>query len=162
MKKCIKLFFICFSTFNAFSQSIAKQLDFIIVIDEKIATNSIYSFEIKATTYLGNRDIESNYFPGNISMSQDDFNFLLSDSVNKFYFLFTYYEYINKKQIAYTYEIEIKKPWLKDNFNIIYIYNLNKEKYKKKYNPISKGKNYNYELDSPSNTYKLLKNYSGK
>ncbi len=133
-----------------------KNLDFIIVIDDNIAIGSISSLNIELDSEKSKKQVTVSYYPGNLSLSSLDYNTLLSDSIKTIFLNFNYYEYSNQNQEIYNYEIELKKEWLKDYFNILRIYNLKKKKYKGKYRPISVGKNYNYEITSPSHSFKLI------
>ncbi len=149
---CFGLCFFC----NAFGQR-NKDLDVIIVIDEKLHllyTNpKILIEETSGATYK----INSNYHPGNLSIDASDFSKMVSDSVKSMFLEFTYYDNEDKKQKAYSYKIELKKGWLNDAYMILRIYNLNKKKYKKVFEPIEVGKNYTFELDSPSHTFKRIR-----
>jgi hypothetical protein len=127
------------------------------MIDEKLAVSSISAIQIKIINNDGIRMKEANYIPGKLTVNFEDYNNILSDSTKHIYLKFTYYEYISNKQIVYNYEIELMKSWLNNSFNVLYIYNLNKKKYREMYSPISKEKNYAFELDSPNGSIRLIK-----
>src|SRR5579863_1658916 len=125
---CLWLTTIAFA--RAYAQDVKKNLDLIIVIDDKIADGSIASPKIELASGRGKKSISVNYYPGNLSFAVDDYSKLMSDSTGIINLDFTYYEYIGQKQITYNYEIELKRAWLEDYFNILRIYNLNKQKNK--------------------------------
>jgi hypothetical protein len=140
MKKCflcIWLTTIAFARANA--QDAKKNLDLIIVIDDKIADGSISSPKIELVSGGGKKSIPVNYYPGNLSLAMDDYSKLMSDSTGTINLDFTFYEYIGQKQNTYSYVIELKRAWLGDYFNILRIYNLNKSNYKG-YSPVGLAK----------------------
>lgn len=154
-KKYYTVLFCVVFFYNAFGQN--KDLDVIIIIDEKLDllyTNpKILIEETSGAAYK----INSNYHPGNLSIDASDFSKMVSDSVKSMSLEFTYYDHGNKKQEVYSYKIELKKSWLNDAYIILKVYNLNKKKYKKVFEPIEVGKNYTFELDSPSHTFKRIR-----
>jgi hypothetical protein len=137
-------------------QGVKKELDFIIVINDEIAVGSIFLPEITFVSGGKENVMQVNYFPGSLSIDKGDYAKLLSDSTKEIYFKFDHHEYVGSKLNYDYYEIELKKPWLEDYYNIIRIYNLKDRRYKNKYDPIGKGKEYNYELESPSHSYRLI------
>jgi len=140
-------------TINIYSQEI-KNIDFIIVIDEEITTNSL-GIKFLITSKGGSREVEAvtGYYPGNISLKKSDYDDLISDETQKVILKFNYQTYIDGKSYYYRYEIEYNKLWLQDTYNILKIYNLDKRKYRKKLEPLSKDRNYTFELLSPSYTF---------
>jgi hypothetical protein len=141
---------------RGYCQENKKNLDLILVVDGNIAVGSISSLKIELNDSGKTITLEPSYYPGNLSMNVSDYAMLMGDSASNILLKFTFYEYVNQKQKYYNYEIELKKPWLTDYFNILYIYNLNKERYKGKLKPVAKGKNYNFELQSPSHSFRLV------
>lgn len=140
------------------SQSL-KSLDFIIMVDEKIVEGSITTVQLKTSTKRSEKNFVAEYHPGNLSLKQEDFEEILSDSTKSVYLCFDYSEFGNGNQTLHSYKIEIKKPWLMSRYCIFRIYNLYKKKYKKAFDsPANKGKEYVFELDSPGNTFYLLRN----
>jgi hypothetical protein len=138
-----------------YCQSDIKSLDLILVINERIVVGSITSVQLEIISD-STSILKASYFPGNLSMSAIDYKKLFSLSVRSIYLKFIYYEYINSIQKIYNYDIELKKPWLNDDFNIIRIYNLDNAKYKGRFDPVEKGKNYNFELESPSHSFQII------
>lgn len=150
---CVTLFLIGCHT--AFSQN-KKELDFVIVVDENVwITNTSLQFVVNKTS--SSDTIKATYHPGSLSIMQSEYNQLLSEETKSIYLKFVYYEYSSKNQKIHSYEIEIKKPWLQDYFNVLHIYNLDKKKYKK-LPPARAGENYTYELDSPSHSFRRVRN----
>ncbi|WP_372472547.1 hypothetical protein AB4865_06945 [Capnocytophaga sp. ARDL2] len=138
-----------FITTNIYSQEV-KNSNFIIVIDEEIVTNSL-GIKLLVTSKDGNsREIETitGYYPGNISLKKSDYDDLISDETQSVILKFNYQTYINDKSYYYTYEIEAGKNWFEMTFVILKIYNLDKRKYRKKLDPLSKDKNYTFDLET--------------
>jgi hypothetical protein len=157
MKKyflCVWLATVIFA--RVYGQEVKKNLDLIIVIDDKIADGSIASPKIQLVSGSGKEIIYVNYYPGNLSLAESDYSKILSDSTGIINLDFTYSEYVGQNQITYSYEIELKREWLEDYFNILRIYNLNKEKYKG-YSASGVGKHYAYDLESPSHSRLSIK-----
>jgi len=134
-------------------QNKKDNIDFIIVIDGNIASGSIMSPHFKVVGGGKSSVMEIKYYPGNLSLDTMDYSRLMSKDIDSIYLVFTYYQYVGQKQLTYNYEIELKKEWLKDYFDILHIYNLDKKVYKKVYAPISRDKNYTYDFESPSHTF---------
>lgn len=138
-----------FITANIYSQEV-KDINFIIVIDEEIVANSL---DIKLLiTYKdeSSREIKTTtgYYPGNISLKKSDYDDFISDETQSVILKLHYDPYINGKPYDYTYEIEAGKNWFKQTFFILKIYNLDKKKYRKRFDPLSKDKNYTFELNT--------------
>jgi hypothetical protein len=131
------------------AQENIKSFDFIICIDGEIAT-TLFKPEIivkQGENVL--KKIDINYHAGNLSLSYEDYNIILSEQVDTLFFQFNYYQYLPKwKQKNYNYEIEIGKNWFENSFVILKIYNLDKKKYRKKLEPLSKDKNYTFDLET--------------
>jgi len=139
-----------------YGQDARKSLDFIIVINDNIAVGSISSLQIELVSERGKEVIAASYYPGNLSLTEIDYNKLMSDSSKAVKLKFINYEYTGQNQAAYNYDIEVKREWLRDYFNILRIYDLDKKKYKARYEPSGVGKNYAYEIQSPSHSYRLV------
>jgi hypothetical protein len=52
------------------------------------------------------------------------------------------------KKKSCNFVIEYNKIWLQDLYNILRLYNLEEGKYKNKIEPLSKSKNYTFEVES--------------
>lgn len=143
-------------TLISFVQSGKKHLDFVIIIDGEVAIGSIANLSIELNINGNEKIIEPLYYPGNITMKESEYNQALSDSVTVVKIKFDYYKYIGKKQKLYNYEIEFQQEWLKEAFVVLKIYNLDKKEYRDKFEPLSAEKNYTFELDSPTNTFRRI------
>lgn len=161
MKKISLFVLLSFITvLKSYSQADKKNLDFIIVVDDDITVGSIASLQIKVLTG-GKQDIvNASYYPGNLSLSEVDYSRLMSDSTTAIYLKFALYEYARQDQNTFSYEIELKKAWLKDYFNILRIYDLDKRKYRRRFVSRGVGRNYVYELQSPSHAFQLIERKS--
>ena len=92
--------------------------------------------------------INIDYSPGSLSINNTDFDKLQSSRVKSFKLKFNYTEICKNDNIDYSYEIELKKGWIKHYYFVLKIYNTDKKKYKKLFNPIL-DKNYTYEYYYP-------------
>jgi hypothetical protein len=139
------------------AQESSKNINFIVSIDERIPTGSISNFQIIATSKNDEEKvIRANYYPGNISMSDADYKLLVSEDIKDIFLSFQYTEWLNKgDRKDYDYKIDIKKGWLTHYYYILYIYNTDKAKYKRMYDPI-KGETFTYEFDSPNGSIRRV------
>jgi hypothetical protein len=141
------LFFLLFLSNNKINaQDGKKEISFILVInDEILGTSANLTFTIKTETTT--EIIKSNYSPGKLTMDKLDFDKLMSSSTKTIYLRYFGTVYLNSKSNYYDFEIEYQKPWLDSSFNILRLYDLSITKYKKLYDPLSKDKNYTFNLD---------------
>ncbi|AWG26928.1 hypothetical protein [Flavobacterium kingsejongi] len=146
MKKII-LILVCIFCEIALAQDAKRTFNFIITVDENIAT-TLHGGEIilsKANDIF--RTIHLTYDPGNLSMNQTDY-----DEIIKFdgsiTLKFDYHEYVKDEQKVINYEIEMGKIWFEQSYLILNILNTNKKKYKK-VEPLQ-GKEYTFELQYPT------------
>lgn len=149
MKKCV-FWILCLFVYQvSMAQENRKSFDFIVCVDEEIATSLTKPVIIakQGTNVLKRIDIS--YHAGNLSLSSEDYNMLFSEQEITLFLQFDYYQYSSKgKQEIYNYEIEIGKNWFEKTFVILKIYNLDKKKYKKRLDPLSKDKNYTFDLET--------------
>jgi hypothetical protein len=157
MKKYFITVWLVFIIFlDSYGQDVRKSLDLIIVIDDNIAVGSIASLQIERVSASSTELMTATYYPGSLSVAEADYRKLMCDSTRAINLKFINYQYKGQAQIAYRYDIELKREWLGDYFNILRIYNLDKRKYKGKYRPSGSDKNYAYEIESPSHSYRLI------
>lgn len=158
MKYIISLLFVFLVGKGIIGQNIEKnESDFIIVVDENIAITSISSIKIRVDSLNSNEDVFLEYHPGSLSFKKNDYDRFIASGNSKTYMIITYREYVNEDQKMYNYEIEIKPEWLREEYCILRIYNLDKKKYKNKFISIENQLNYTYELDSPNYTFKRVR-----
>lgn len=131
------------------AQENKKCFNFIVNIDDEIVTTlSRPVILLKQDSNLLKK-IDIGYLPGNLSLNTEDFNSFFSIKETTLFLQFYYYQYsIKGKQEVYNYEIEIGKNWFEQSFVILKIYNLDKKKYKNILEPLSKDKNYTFDLET--------------
>lgn len=132
-------------------------INFIFVINEDVKP-SISSIKLKRN--LNNKLIKEynlSYFPGKLKIDSLSFSEINNMKENYNYTLSISYSEVCKDDINYYhYNIEdFKIEWLNNYYFIMYIYNTNKKKYKKIYNPIA-SKNFTYEYDSPNGSMRRV------
>ncbi len=126
-----------------------KNFDFIVCVDEEIATSISRPVIIAKLGKNLLKDIDLSYHPGNLSMSLDDYNVIFSDQDINLTLQFDYYQYPSfGNQKIYNYIVEIDKKLFEKKFVVLKIYNLDKKKYKKIKEPLSKDKNYTFDLET--------------
>lgn len=137
--------------------SAQKNVNLIVLIDENIVVGSLSGLKLVAVAANGNKEtINADYYPGNLSLSEDDYKKLLDTTIKTVYLVFNYTEYQNKKQQTYNYEIDLNKGWLQHYYYILHIYNTTKKKYTKMFT-VPEGKEYVYEFDYPGGSTKLIR-----
>ena len=149
MKKCM-LFCLCLFVYQiGIAQENKKSFDYIICIDDEIATSLAQTMIIAKQGTNVVKKIDITYHPGDLSISPEDYDFISSKQGIKLFLQFDHYQYSSRgKQRFYSYEIEMGKIWFKNTFLILKIYNLDKFKYRHLLEPLSKDQNYTYELDT--------------
>lgn len=129
---------------NASGQSVDWNL--IITVDEKIMYEGIKDVRIDKKSRNKISSIEAIYVPGSLKLETSYQGITDQDSL---YLSFTYLGYDEKnKYFEYDYEIILKKPWFNFQFMIIHIYNMDKKKYRRRYQS-HKNKSFVYDLISP-------------
>ncbi len=132
-----------------------KNLDFIISVDEKIAIGTIFNLHINASMNDGGtKRIDAQYYPGNLSIDKNDYDGLLSDSVKTVTLSFQFNDFKGDRS-SKEYEVNLQKGFLKNYFFILYIYNLDKKKYKDTF--AQTAAKYVYEYDYPGGSARLIR-----
>lgn len=157
MKKLTLILILVLSSFVMFSQ-VNKSLNVIISIDNDIPHGSITNvkFELKRTDST-TETIRGNYYPGNLLISQNDFEKLMDKNVRSLNLMFSNEDYKEEPKRIENYIIEIKNFWLQSKYNIIRVYNINQGPYMGVFEPEKKGEKYTFELFSPDNTFTRVK-----
>ena len=161
MKKCVYWILFLFICQISMAQENRKNFDFIVCVDGEIVTSLTKPVIIVKQGMNVLKRIDINYYAGNLSLSSEDYNLILSEQEITLFLQFDYYQYSSKgKQEIYNYEIEtdypflrririeIGKNWFEQIFVILKIYNLDKKKYKKRLAPLSKDKKYTFDLET--------------
>jgi len=154
MKKILLIIYLVQISMLSYSQKI--NINFIISIDNNV-NPTISNLIIKAIknntdTIVFNLD----YSPGNLIMKKKDYKELLNKETEIISFELTYSEICKDNIEFYNYKIEsFEKKWLKGYYFILYMYNTNKRKYKKIFNPIPT-KEFTYEYDSPNGSLRRV------
>lgn len=160
MKKIVLILIHIFSSVLIFSQQDYKNINFVISIDEDIVIGSVSQVKMIVNKLNKSKEIiKVNYVPGDLSIEKVDYEKLLSDDTESFYLNFNYTGCCNKED---NYEIELKKGWLELNYFVLKIYNTNRRKYKKMFEPLE-GKEYTYEYYYPGGqVLRITKKKRGK
>lgn len=133
-----------------------KDINLIISIDDNIVVGSMSRLRLIASLENGNEQIlEANYYPGNLSLKQADYDKLLNANVKTVFLAFDYSERCENKQHTYNYKIDLQKGWLEHYYYILHIYNTDKRQYKKIYTPLE-GRSYTYEYNYPGGSVKRV------
>lgn len=110
--------FILFLILLTFQYSVSqKNFNLVIVVDEIVVVGGISGLKLAGIDQNGKKHLfVSDYFPGNLSVSEADFTKLLDTSIRTVHLIFNYEETQGKTQRNYTYKIDLKKGWLTHYF----------------------------------------------
>jgi hypothetical protein len=134
-----------------------RDINLIISVDDNIIDGSLSRLRLIASLENGaEQTVEVNYYPGNLSLRQADYDKLLDTSVKTVFLAFDYTERCKSKEYTKNYKIDLQKGWLKHYYYILHIYNTDKRQYKKIYTPLE-GKSYTYEYDYPGGSVKRIR-----
>ena len=131
-----------------------KNVNFIISIDEKI---NVQITRLRLVALIDENIKETylvSYVPGNLSLSDSDYERLLDPRISKIYLAFDYNDESSKGGNI-NYEIDFKKGWLNHHYFILYIYNLSKKKYRRMFR--SSDSKFVYEFDFPGGSTRLVR-----
>ncbi|PKP15184.1 MAG: hypothetical protein CVU07_11070 [Bacteroidetes bacterium HGW-Bacteroidetes-23] len=145
MKKTFLLTITLLKLLVGFTQE-QKDYDLIIVIDESVKT-SVANLTITVENSEGDFSIFPRYHAGSLRMSQSIFDKIISEDTKSVKITFMTNYFFKGKLNQRFYEIPYNKHWLKEDFNVLTIYNLTKAKYRKKYSPVDQSKNYSFSID---------------
>lgn len=134
-----------------------KNINLIVTIDNQIVIGSMSGVKLLAVDTIGRKDsISADYYPGNLSIGESAYQKLNSAEIQTIYLLFDYIELKGDRMKNYSYQIDLKKGWLKNYFHIVHIYNLSKKEFRQLFSAYS-GKSYIYEFDYPGGSTKLIR-----
>lgn len=148
------LFF--FLVYKHNGQEIGTRINLIITVDDNIAITSIYSAKVEGIIKGLEKIILADYVPGSLSFDSSHKNDLFALSDSNLFLTFGYRSYKRKKQRVSHYKIEIKKEWFLEPYLILKIYNLDIRKYKRRFSPLDRNRNYTFEVDSPKFTFRRV------
>ncbi|WP_299365572.1 hypothetical protein [Winogradskyella sp.] len=148
MKRRLLTYFVFLISLNFMKAQEAKNFDFIIMVDDEIWTTPTTP-KISVKDSQGNiiNTFYTDYHAGNLSIKESDYQSLLSDNVNSIDMSLKYSKVCDDETYYYDYEIDFKQGWLKNYFFVLKIYNTERKKYRKIYEPLE-GKKYTFEYDS--------------
>jgi|GEM_PF-5866572 len=155
MKISMTIFLLIFPLL-AYSQG-ASEANLIFVIDEQLAVGSIANIKISDTE--GNM-FDALYYPGRLIFEKWNYNDRYSGT-DSLTLSFDYYEDNKRGRQVYNYSLPFDKRWLKQDYLILKIYNLNKKVYKRKFDPLDYKRNYTFEIIYPGGQMLRLKNGKG-
>lgn len=149
MKRILLTYFTFLISLGFMTAQETKNFDFIIMVDDEIWTTPTTSI-ISTKDNKGNiiNTFNAEYHAGNLSIKESDYQDLLNnDSISSIDMSLKYSKVCNDETYYYDYNIDFKRGWLNNYFFVLKIYNTEKKKYRKIYEPL-KGKKYTFEYDS--------------
>lgn len=162
MKELIMLLVFCFSSLTAFGQD-NKDFNFILVIDDTVwITYTNLKIEIRDNTDALKHTISALYYPGNLSLEEEDYEKILEAKGDSMALIIDYDEQGKKTVKNSVFELPFTASWLNNYFMVMKIYNLDNKQYKGVFEPLSKEKNYTYELNYPGGQMLRIRNKKQK
>lgn len=152
MKKIVVICLLFLSSNILIAQEELKSLNFVLVVNDEIVSK-ISKLTFIITTDVSTENITAKYCPGELSFNSSDYKKIISNETKSIYLKYSDIVYIDGKASNYNFEFEYQKKWLQDLYNILRIYDLTTKKNKNKFEPLSKNKNYTFELTSPNETF---------
>lgn len=137
----IVYFIIFFFVQITFSQS-NKEIDLIVVINDEVVTN-LQNLKLIINSDKDGSIISPLYHPGSLVLTSKQYEVLISDTTKSIELSFAY---IGKEKST-NYKMIYGKKWLEERFAILKIYDLNKKKYKKMYEPITPESGFGASID---------------
>jgi hypothetical protein len=149
MNKILIFLLLCTCGGNAFSQQDRKEFKLIIEIDDQLPISGIMGAQLMVK---GKNDsvktLLAGYDPGTLRVNDKNAAALI-DSAKQIILSFYYVDPANDNEEYTDYKIAFKKEWLTSKFCVLRVYNLDKKKYRKSYDPLSPSQNYNFSIDFP-------------
>lgn len=126
-----------------------KDINFIILIDNKLQASSLTNLKIVTYSDDDSREVfEVDYYPGSLYISTSVLSEVSSSKTKKIYLSLDYDGSDNGKHYVNNYELEISQNWFNNRFTILKIDNLNRRKNKKTYK-LKQKDHYIYSVDVP-------------
>jgi len=146
MRIFISIILIISSFYVSFSQE-EKEFDIVIVIDDVVA-NNVENLKMKLTDIRGDYfTVSPKYHPGSFIVKQSQYEKMMSEDIKSIEITFSYNSEHKGKSKGHYYTINYGKKWLKEPFSVLSIYNLDKKKYKRLYEPINSDVKYSVSID---------------
>lgn len=153
----MKLIYTTLMMFCCMRLNAQTNINLIITIDNEVVIGSISGMKLMAIEEDGRKEVmKADYYPGNLSISEEDYQRLNNPHIKTVYLVFNYTESQAGNVKIYSYDIDMKKAWLKNYFHIVHIYNTSKKRFKRLFNP-PPGKDYVYEFDYPGGSTRLVR-----
>lgn len=125
-----------------------QYLNWSILIDETLHETNINRAGFTLKMVNGStQNLNAWLYPGDVRISQTDFNKIQSPKVAKIWLWFSV-NGVNIKRREY--KIEMQKHWLEARFMVLKIYNLHQRKYRRMFEPTKGNKKYVHEIDLPT------------
>ncbi|WP_340067300.1 hypothetical protein [Ascidiimonas aurantiaca] len=146
MRIFISIVLIISSFYVSFGQE-EKEFDIVIVIDDVVA-NNVENLKMKLTDTRGDYfTVSPKYHPGSFMVKQSQYEKMMSEDIKSIEITFSYNSEHKGKSKGYYYTINYGKKWLKEPFSVLSIYNLDRKKYKRLYEPINSDVKYSASID---------------
>lgn len=142
---------ILITSFGLKAQS-SMNLDVVILINEKIVLSNMNDLTIEVKKSNGKVITHDIYYhPGSLKLEAKEED-LFGEGIEGTVLKFNFFDVGKEESIEYI--INLEKNWFFDYYSILHIYNLRCKKYKKRFKPLSEDKNYTFEVDSPSHSFR--------
>lgn len=127
------------------------EMNFIIMVNGKLHEGILSNVHLLIKDEGKIEKIEAIYIPGSLSFDADNIT-----NVDSVFIVFNHSIFCNDEHILVNYEIPFLPLWLEYSYLILRVYDLGHGEYKNVFKPLSRDKNYNYELDYPGGSIKRI------
>lgn len=152
----IWLWFFCL--LESYGQENLVQMDFIITLNGELEPGTISNLRLIVKSLNQKvEEVEIHYHPGNLALDKSDYSRVFSNSNDTVFIAFDHNYFCGEKHQLVNYEIPFYQSWFDNSYMILRVYDLSKGKYKNVFEPLSKEKNYTYELDHASGSIRRVR-----
>lgn len=140
--------------FSSIAQT-SNNLNLIVTVDEELMI-SLSGLRVKVISDAGSTTHMLRYLPGKVTLSKQEFEDVFLSKNSEIILSFTGGFYRKKRYYQRYYSIPLNLNWLKEEYLVLSIYNLDTKKYRRKFsgqrnNKANKGgNNYFYSIIKPS------------
>lgn len=157
----MKLIFIAVGLFcvqAVLGQEKLKSLDFVVVINEDVQVTSLRRTQIIIVKDSVETSIDVNYHPGSLELPGTAYSDIMAHGNDSVFLEFHVDHYVKDDVRTVHYKIPLKRAWLEELYIVLTIYDLSVRKYRKWYGKRHDTRQYVFELDSPSHTFRIVRN----
>lgn len=153
--------FLTFSVFFFVNRAHCQEkveLDFVIIANDELVDGSLTNLHYLIKYKDGRQQrVEINYHPGSLSFDESYKKTIFSAEQDTAFLVFDHNMFCGNKHYMVNYEIPFNGSLFETPYVVLRVYYLGRGKYKNAFEPLSKIKDYTYELDYSGGSMKRAK-----